>query len=511
MKIELGTTFGVLKLDVSMILNPEGKPPSDLQTEPVVLFLRKAVMRCLLLKRKDDIYEDLTKLSGKEDLLDGNIRKYEKQVRECVNEIRDELTKPLKLRKKFKKILASTSAQDLYVQRLFDALFVWFNSSVLEEKEYVKQLTVIKEVLLQREDLKVEEDEEVVELENTLRTLDDNDDMLAYYLERIIVLIDKKRSDKPLFSDFKAADRTLTQDKLDKIKLVDKIRELYSKQCFIGVIGPQNAGKSTMINKVFNTTAVTGLRKHTTAATIYPLEEKTFVVDFPGSNSLVDQETRYQSIGQMNNLFIYLMPYTGTPDKELVNNVKAAYSMQRTSGKGSKTLFCINKAAQNKETEDTFHDNYIQLFVEKIKDDIKKNPFDDDERHLKKLRKKLKKAKEAIAKVPMGTKVKDKDAFEKLAAAKLEMKSFVLTVIKEEDFIFTDLHDPDPERGICGPDDIKARISEFLVEAGIRDQDDVKSIFASDDDIDSSKRESIVIDGFEEEENPSDEDESFAY
>ena len=45
-KIELAKTFGVLRLDVSMILNPEGKPPSHLQKEPVVLVLRKAAMRC---------------------------------------------------------------------------------------------------------------------------------------------------------------------------------------------------------------------------------------------------------------------------------------------------------------------------------------------------------------------------------------------------------------------------------------------------------------------------------
>ena len=338
-KIELATTFGVLRLDVSMILNPEGKLPSHLQTEPVVLVLRKAVMRCLLLKRKDGIYQDLTKLSGKEGFLELTYLKYEKQVQECVNEIQEGLTKSLKLRKKFKKILEDPPVRNSW-QRLFDALFVWFSTHSLEEKEYVKQLKTIKDALLQNKELNVGDDKDVVELGDTLSRLEEDDEKVAYYLEQMIVrMADKNGNNKPLFPDFKSEDRTAAEDKLEKIMLVDEIRELYSKQCFIGIIGPQNAGKSTMINKVFKKKAQTGLREHTKAATIYPLEENTFVVDFPGSNSLEDQETRYQSIGQMNNLFIYLMPYTGTPDKDLVKNVKAAYAMQRTSGKGSKTLF----------------------------------------------------------------------------------------------------------------------------------------------------------------------------
>ena len=114
-KIELATTFGLLKLGVSMILNPEGKTPSDIQTEPVVLLLRKAVMRCLLLNREDDIYRNLTKLSERDDFLVRNTHKYEKQVRECVKEIREGLTKPLRLRKSFKNILKNAPADQIYL------------------------------------------------------------------------------------------------------------------------------------------------------------------------------------------------------------------------------------------------------------------------------------------------------------------------------------------------------------------------------------------------------------
>ena len=117
---------------------------------------------------------------------------------------------------------------------------------------------------------------------------------------------------------------------------------------------------------------------------------------------------------------------------------------------------------------------------------------------MKKKLKKLKEAKDALSKV------NPNDAFEKLVAAKQEVKTFVLTAIKVEDFMFTDLFDPDPTRGIFGAEEIKARISDFLVEAGIRDQDDVKLIFPPDDQ--GSCMEPIeVLESFQDKEVQSDE------
>ena len=59
--------------------------------------------------------------------------------------------------------------------------------------------------------------------------------------------------------------------------------------------------------------------------------------------------------------------------------------------------------------------------VEKIKDDIDNNPFDEDDKYLKKLKKKLKKLKEAKDAL---SKVNPDDAFEKLVAAKQEVKTY---------------------------------------------------------------------------------------
>ena len=102
-------------------------------------------------------------------------------------------------------------------------------------------------------------------------------------------------------------------------------------------------------------------------------------------------------------------------------------------------------------------------------------------------------------------KLKDhSDAFEKLAAAKEEVKKFVLTAIKTDDFMFTDLFDPNPAQGISGVEDIKARISDFLVQAGIRNQEDVKLIFPPDDN--GTSMEPIeILKSFDDEEVLSDE------
>ena len=56
----------------------------------------------------------------------------------------------------------------------------------------------------------------------------------------------------------------------------------------------------------------------------------------------------------MNNFFVFVMPYNGTPSLSLVENVKTAYSMQKVAGKSAKTVFCINKAAGHVEP---FEDN----------------------------------------------------------------------------------------------------------------------------------------------------------
>ena len=87
-------------------------------------------------------------------------------------------------------------------------------------------------------------------------------------------------------------------------KSVHEIRLAYSKQCFVGFVGPQNAGKSTLLNKLFGKAAETGFRTHTAEPTRYNVAENVYAIDFPGLDSLEDHRSRFAQFGQMSNLFI---------------------------------------------------------------------------------------------------------------------------------------------------------------------------------------------------------------
>ena len=148
LEINLATTFGELKFDVTMIINPEGKPPSDIQTEATIMILRKAVMRCDLLKLKDDaIYQKLKKLSGGKYLIGESGNPFnEKEVNDIIH-IWAELTKPVSTRMKFKSIWKNIPVYDPksdapvpWLQRFFSALGDWISSIYQEEKKYVDQL-----------------------------------------------------------------------------------------------------------------------------------------------------------------------------------------------------------------------------------------------------------------------------------------------------------------------------------------------------------------------------------
>ena len=481
MEINLATTFGELKFDVTMIINPEGKPPSDIQTEATIMILRKAVMRCDLLKLKDDaIYQKLKKLSGGKYLIGESGNPFnEKEVNDISDLIWAELTKPVSTRMKFKSIWKNIPVYDPksdapvpWLQRFFSALGDWISSIYQEEKKYVDQLESIKDCLTLchnnvGEDEKIREldakdKEKLAELQDKLSSSKDSkygdSDHQAYLLEQIIMLLVKTDPKNP-FAKYKKETREAYDEKVRKIKLVDQVRADYSRQCFIGVIGPQNAGKSTLLNTVFNQNAETGKRKHTLEPTLYPLLNRTYVIDFPGSNALDIPGSVFQTLGEMNNLFIYVMEENGTPNKDIVNYVKTAYAMQLKSGKASKTLFCINQAAVNNEAgEDSFHNNYRALYVDKIRAAIEKNPYDElAEEH----EKGLQSAKES-----------HREDFKKVLDAKEKAKMDILNAINEEHFMFTDLKDPDPKRGIRGPKDIRQRILEFLVQSGIRDEVD---------------------------------------
>jgi len=275
-----------------------------------------------------------------------------------------------------------------------------------------------------------------------------------------------KKSNK-IFGHLTAESKKVVQAKITLFRNMHEIRELYGRQCYIGFTGPQNSGKSTLLNALFGKNAETGMRTHTEDPTKYHVANDIFAIDFPGSDSLADQIcASLESSGHMNNLQIFVMMYNGSPNQQLIANVKQAYKLKKLSGKSSETLFCLNKASALASKDNSIFNNaYRKEYVDKIRDHILKHPYDEKEESL------WKRLKEGT-KEHFGT-----DAYKEIARMNAELKAYTLEQMKDEDFIFTDWEDEEAhKKGIKGPEDVRLRIRKYLVDSKIRTLDNTVDI-----------------------------------
>ena len=128
------------------------------------------------------------------------------------------------------------------------------------------------------------------------------------------------------------------------IKKVYEIRDLLATQCFIGVIGPQDAGKTTFLNSVWDVKGVAGYGpdKHTLVTTLYDISDKIKVVDFPGDTSLANHSKAFSICGAMNNIIIVIITYQGDVSKTVSQELANIYHTMQQS-RDAKIIICINK------------------------------------------------------------------------------------------------------------------------------------------------------------------------
>ena len=192
-------------------------------------------------------------------------------------------------------------------------------------------------------------------------------------------------------------------------------------------------------------------------------------MDFPGLDSLEDHRSRFAEFGQMNNLFIYVVPYNGSPSEDLVANVRTAYAMEKQAGNAARTLFCISMCGLERFRDDLFDREYKRLFVQKIRKEIQKTDF---ETHKTSTLQKL-----VSGATEPGSRTKVKQWVEEIEEKQRELKAYTLAHLKDEDFIFTDQLSPDPSRGIEGPEEVKESIKKYLIDMQIYKKEQLDELF----------------------------------
>ena len=101
---------------------------------------------------------------------------------------------------------------------------------------------------------------------------------------------------------------------LERVLMITKVHELretIATQCFIGIVGPQNSGKTTFINKMWRLHLPTGNSVHTEKITIQKRTDTVQVVDYPGNNSLDSHSKLFSIFGAMNNLVVINIATSG--------------------------------------------------------------------------------------------------------------------------------------------------------------------------------------------------------
>ena len=123
---------------------------------------------------------------------------------------------------------------------------------------------------------------------------------------------------KTWLNDCIEASKEVVIERIRMIKKIHEVRKTIATQCFIGIVGPINSGKSTFINAMWQLNSPTGSSVHTDKPTIRKITETVQVVDYPGNNSLECHSRTFSICGAMNNLIVINIATSGKFTFEVV-------------------------------------------------------------------------------------------------------------------------------------------------------------------------------------------------
>ena len=306
---------------------------------------------------------------------------------------------------------ANVLMQEKYTDSVYGNALIWINQQLLEAK---------KEYLDEKQKLQI---------------TDLQDDGTTYSQEKILMLltegINQMMHDisRCALSQCTKATIELVFHRINAVKKIHDIRALLFQQCFIGLVGLQDAGKTTLLKTIWGFGEEPGLLKHTENPLLYEVTPKLLVVDFPGSNSLDSHAKTFSICGAMNNMVIVVIPFTGDISEVISDEVQKVFDVMRGSD-STNVILCINKCG---------------LYLQQLKEELKA-----EEAPVEYLKKRFaKKLNEHYKNTGTGI------------------------VIQNEDILFTDweVRDEDKDEaktfGIVGVEAVKARIREYLINYGI--------------------------------------------
>ena len=223
--------------------------------------------------------------------------------------------------------------------------------------------------------------------------------------------------------------------RIECIEAVHNIRNILATQCFIGLVGLQDSGKTTLLNKVWGFHGKTGLFSHTDFPVVHQVTRKVHVIDFPGSNSLDYHAKTFSICGAMNNMIIVLVPFSGDVSEAVSSEVAKVFQVMAGS-ESSRVLVCINKC---------------ELYLEKLRQELGKK--DSPINFMK----------------------------ERYAAKLNEHFNSSCIRVKKEHLLFTDWEVSESGRmfGIEGVDEVKEFIKDHLIELNVVGKNDISELEAA--------------------------------
>ena len=311
-------------------------------------------------------------------------------------------------------VAAGAAANILMKEKLTDSVYEntlkWINHQLLE----ARQKTLDERIQLQIVDL--QDDGGVYNNEKILMLLTDHDEKLLSVFDNCALGQCTEKS------------RETVRKRIKSIKMIHRIRDIFSQQCFIGLVGLQDAGKTTLLKKMWGVGGKTGFFTHTDVPLMYELNQKVLIVDFPGSNSLDYHSKTFSICGAMNNMVIVLIPFSGDVSRKVISDeIQTVFGVMRGS-ESTKVLLCVNKWG---------------MYLERLKEELK-----GEEKPVEFMKKR----------------------FVEKMNEHFEMSGTEI-VIKTSDVLFTDWELGENEEasrfGIEGVDAVRERIMEYLVSYGI--------------------------------------------